>query len=428
MIATLEAFSEQLLKSRIVPESRALKFLQSEEAHAASDATAMARLAIRHGLVTRYQAEEILQERGRRLRVNEYILLDVLGYGGMGLVYVGRHVDHEQRVAIKLLGEQFKHDIGMRTRFQMEANAGMKLDHPALIRTLELGERSDLYGVTDFMVMELFEGVTLLEGISFANGPMKWDATCDVACQAAKGLAHLHEQGMVHRDVKPDNILIDSDGQAKILDFGLTLVNQKGNDEEFSLAMIFGHECLGTADYIAPEQSLDSMAVDGRADIYSLGCSLYVSLTAQRPFPRETRPATVAAHRTDPRPRVDSVNPNVPKELVDIIERMMAISPKDRPQTMGEVRELLKPFRRRRRWAFTFNQVIERRKELKRALVTKSRLNSIQAGRSTKLTSAQATDTPGTSKPETCKPDTIKPAVPQAERSPGSNPTPPKRS
>jgi len=409
MIATLEAFSEQLLKSRILPDAVVQKFIATPDAQAATDAVALARLAIRDKLVTRYQAEEILQERGRRLRVNDYVLLDVLGYGGMGLVFVGRHFTRNDRVAIKLLGEQFKHDVGMRTRFQMEAKAGMGLDHPGLVRTIELGVRTDLYGTTDFMVMELFEGVTLLEGISFSNGPMKWDATCDVACQAAKGLAHLHAQGMIHRDVKPDNILVDADGQAKLLDFGLTLVNRPGEDDEFSLAMIFGHECLGTADYIPPEQSLDSTNVDGRADIYSLGCSLYVSLTAQRPFPRDTRPAIVAAHRTDPRPRVDAVNPTVPRELVDHIERMMAIDPQDRPQTMEEVRELLQPFRRRRRWAFAFDQVIARRKELKRALVTKSRLNSLQAGRSTKLTSAQTqtTDPPSKSSPEIPIPENL---------------------
>lgn len=395
MVATIEAFSEQLLKSRIVSEKSAHTFLALPEVQGAADAVTVARLAIRVKLLTRYQAEEILRGRGRRLRINNYVLLDILGFGGMGLVYVARPENSEERVAIKVLGEQFKHDSGMRARFQMEAKAGMRLDHHRLIRTLELGEKVDLFGSADYMVMELFEGVTLLEGISFSNGPMKWDSTCDVVCQAAKGLSYLHEQGMVHRDVKPDNILVDADGQAKLLDFGLTLVNQAGSDDEFSLSMIFGHECLGTADYIAPEQSLNSMTVDGRADIYSLGCSLYVCLTAQRPFPRETRPAVVQAHRTDPRPRVDTVNPGVPKELCDIIEQMMAINPDERPQTMAQVRGLLRPYRRQRRWAFAFDHVITRRKELKRALVTKSRLNSIQANRSTKLNSSSVTDPPG---------------------------------
>jgi serine/threonine-protein kinase len=231
---------------------------------------------------------------------------------------------------------------------------------------------------------------------------MKWDATCDIICQAAKGLDYLHARRMVHRDVKPDNILVDSRGHARLLDFGLTLLNTQGSEEEFSLSMIFGHDCVGTADYIAPEQSLDSMSVDCRADVYSLGCSLYVCLTARRPFPRENRAATVQAHRTDPRPRVDAINPAVPLELADVIERMMAIDPDQRPASMAAVRELLKPFRRRRPWAFEFQKVLHRRKELRRALMTRSRLNTIQAGRSTKLNSVTVTD-PATkeSPPET---------------------------
>ncbi|SFH56306.1 serine/threonine protein kinase [Planctomicrobium piriforme] len=395
MIATIEAFAEQLLKSRVVSEPDAQTFLSQAIPTSGDDPSSLARQAIRAELLTRFQAEEILRGRGRRLRVNDYILLDVLGYGGMGLVYVGRHVNRTERVAVKVLGEQFKHDSGMRARFQLEGKAGMGLDHHRLVRTLELGERADLYGTTDYMVMELFEGVTLLEGISFSAGPMKWDSTCDVICQVAKGLAYLHDHGMVHRDVKPDNILVDANGHAKILDFGLTLLDKQGSAEEFSLAMIFGQDCLGTADYIAPEQSLNSMAVDGRADVYSLGCSLYVCLTAQRPFPRDTRQAVVGAHRTDPRPRVDAINPRVPKPLADIIEQMMAVDPAHRPQTMAQVRGLLRPFRRARKWAFAFDQVLTRRKELKRALVTKSRLNSIQAGRSTKLSSNTVTDPPG---------------------------------
>lgn len=397
MVATVESFADQLTKIRIVPVDQVRAFLSLPMIQQTEDVLTIAKLAIREKLLTRFQAEELLQGRGRQLRVSEYVLQDVLGYGGMGLVYLANKYDDPEHpaVAIKLLSEQFKHDSGMRARFHMEAKAGLRMNHPRLVRTLELGERPDLYGSTDFMVMELFEGVTLLEGISFSRGPMKWDATCDVVCQAVEGLQFLHDNEMVHRDVKPDNILVNAAGEAKILDFGLTLLNQTSCEDEFSLSMIFGQDCLGTADYIAPEQSLNSMKVDQRADIYSLGCSLYVSLTAQRPFPKESRGDTVAAHRTHPRPRVDAVNPSVPKELVDIIERMMSIDPAKRPQSMREVGALLEPFRRRRHWAFAFDQVILRRKELKRALITKSRLNSAQVERPTRLNSSAATDAPG---------------------------------
>ena len=392
MVATAKAFAEQLTKARIVPQATVKAFLNSAEAKAAATPVELATAAVKAGVVTRFQAEELLEGRGRHLLVGDYVLDEILGYGGMGLVYVGHQRGETTRYAIKLLGEQHKHEPGIRARFQLEAKAGMQLDHPRLVKTIELGEIEDLYGETDYCVMELFEGVTLLEGISFSAGPMKWDAACDVVAQAAEGLGYLHERKMVHRDVKPDNILIDVAGNAKLLDFGLTLADQKITGEEFSLAMIFGQDCLGTADFIPPEQSIDSLNVDGRADIYSLGCTLYVALAAQRPFARENRIATVKAHRTDPRPRVDAVNPNVPKELVDLIEKMMAIDSKDRPRDIPTVLAALAPYRKRRNWAFEFGQVLARRRELKRALLTRSRLSSLQAGRPTRITSRLETD------------------------------------
>jgi len=145
------------------------------------------------------------------------------------------------------------------------------------------------------------------------------------------------------------------------------------------------------------------MNVDGKADIYSLGCSLYVAVTAQRPFPRANRVATVRAHRTDPRPRADAVNKNLPDGLADIIERMMAIDPAQRPATAAEVLELLQPFRKRRNWAFEYGQVLLHRRDLKRALASKSQAgSSTQAARSTKLNAHLETDSTGKlSQPET---------------------------
>jgi serine/threonine-protein kinase len=414
MIVTTEAFADQLVKSRAAEPRLIQTFLDAPRAKRAATPTELAKLAVRSHLLTRYQAEEILNSRGRRLRVNDYVLQEVLGYGGMGLVYVAKRLERDQRFALKLLAERFKHDVGMRARFQLEGKAGILLEHPHLVRTHELGRREDLYGETDFMVMELFEGVTLLEGISFAKGPMKWDAACDVVCQAAKGLGYVHERGMVHRDVKPDNILVDVHGGAKLLDFGLALADQQVEAEEYSLAMIFGQDCLGTADYIPPEQSLDSLAVDARADIYSLGCTLYVALTARRPFPLEHRRDILEAHRAAPRPRVDAVNSQPPRALVDVIERMMAVNPADRPANMEEVRDLLKPYRRRRNWAFEFKHVLHRRRELKKAIMTKSRLNTLQAGRSTKLNAQSSTDPPGLSAELN--------ALPPKELGPGNTP------
>lgn len=395
MPATRNKFLQQLEKSRVLsPE----KFRAFEQAAAkVADATDMqlAAAAVRKELLTQLQAEEILNGRGRKLIVGDYLLSDILGYGGMGTVYIGAQRETGERVAIKLLGEQTKHDSGIRARFQLEARAGMKLDHPKLVKTLSLGTVEDLYGDTEYMAMELVQGVTLLEGINFSNGPLKWDAAADVVCQAADGLAYLHEKGMVHRDVKPDNILVEVDGNAKLLDFGLTLADQGAFEEEFSLAMIFGHDCLGTADYIPPEQSLDSLQVDARADIYSLGCTLYTALTARRPFPGKKRGDTVKAHRTLPRPRIIDHNPSVPAELSEIVVRMMAIDPEDRPQTMQAVKELLTPFRRRRNWAFQFSQVLIQRREMRKRYISESKARS-NTQRPTTVNSQEETATPGT--------------------------------
>lgn len=393
-----QPFLAQVFKTRVVPQKQLFAFEEKLREQSDLSDIQVAKLAVRHQLLTQFQAEEILNGRGRRLNVGNYTLVDVLGYGGMGTVYIAMHRESNDRVAIKLLGDQTKHDAGIRARFQLEARAGMKLDHPKLVRTLELGTLQELYGETEYMVMELVPGVTLLEGINFSNGPMKWDAASDVICQAADGLEYLHDKGMVHRDVKPDNILIDAYGNAKLLDFGLTLADESGFEEEFSLAMIFGHDCLGTADYIPPEQSADSLKVDPRADIYSLGCTMYTALTAKRPFPGRKRAETVKAHRTEPRPIVAQHNPKVPAPLSDAVLKMMAVEPDERPQSMGEVRDLLAPYRKRRNWSFEFSQVLVQRREMRKRYISESRARSNQTQRPTTVNSGGETENPGSPK------------------------------
>ncbi|WP_417848280.1 serine/threonine protein kinase [Thalassoglobus sp.] len=395
MPTTSSTFIRQLKRSRILTAQQFQAFTNTLHLTEEVSEVQLATSAVKQKLMTRFQAEEILNGRARTLSVGDYILFDILGYGGMGTVYIAKHRETKRLVAIKLLGEQTKHDAGIRARFQLEARAGMQFDHPKLVKTLELGTLQELYGESEYMVMELVQGVTLLEGINFSKGPLKWDAAADVICQAADGLAYLHELNMVHRDVKPDNILIEVNGNSKLLDFGLTLADQGAFEEEFSLAMIFGHDCLGTADYIPPEQSLDSLNVDNRADIYSLGCTLYTALTAKRPFPGLKRPETVKAHRSHPRPLVKDLNSQAPEALSKIARRMMAINPDERPQTMQEVIELLSPYRNQRNWAFEFNQVLSQRREMRKRYISESRTRSSQVKRATTVNSRDETETPG---------------------------------
>lgn len=391
MTVDTTSFQDALTRTRILDSATAARWVSDAED---GDVVRLARRMIAANLLTRHQAREILQGRWRKLIVDNYVLQDILGFGGMGTVFSAKHLESNELVAIKLLGDKFKHDPGMRARFRLEGRAGQRIDHPRLVRTFELGVVEDLYGETDFMVMELFRGVTLLEGINFSGGPIRWDAAADIISQTAEGLAYLHENKMVHRDVKPDNVLIDREGRAKVLDFGLTLANASAYEDEFSLAMIFGHDCLGTADFISPEQADDSLLADGRSDIYSLGCTLYVALTAQMPFAAPTRAETIRRHREQPPKRVDEINEKVPTKLADLVQRMMSKNPDERPQNAGEIQEALKPFCRRRNWMFDYMDVIERRVRLRHAAAGKQSSSS-QADRPTAVSAQGETEAMG---------------------------------
>ena len=175
--------------------------------------------------------------------------------------------------------------------------------------------------------------------------------------QAAEGLHHAHQAGLVHRDIKPANLLVMNDGQAKVLDFGLALLKDDA-ESEFSLAMIFGHDCLGTADYISPEQSLHSHDVDARADVYSLGCTLYFILTGQVPFPLNTVAEKLVAQRMKVPPPISTYVSDVPQGVIDLVAKMMAKKPEDRFQTAAEVAEALKPYAKQLPIPFDFQSIL----------------------------------------------------------------------
>ncbi len=216
-------------------------------------------------MLTPFQAERLLEGRYRGLVIDRYRIREVLGFGGMGCVFIAEDPESDRKVALKVLSAEHALDAGMLTRMKLEAVAGMRLHHPNIIQTY----RMDTTGAVHFLVMELVRGISLHELVAL-HGAVKWQMVCDIGMQAAEALVAAHQQGIVHRDIKPANFLIEQNGVTRILDFGLALMKD-GEDEEFSLSMLFGHDCLGTPDYIAPEQTLDSKNVDGRADIYSLG-------------------------------------------------------------------------------------------------------------------------------------------------------------
>jgi serine/threonine-protein kinase len=313
----------------------------------------------------------------------------------MGTVYRAVDMRSGAAVAVKVLSERFKHDAGMSARFRLEARLGMLACHENLVKTLALGKTDDVFGEVDYVVMELFEGIALHELVGL-KGPLDWPTACDVILQSAAALGSLHARGMVHRDVKPDNILIAADGRVKLVDFGLSFLGTDLCGEEFSLAMIFGHDCLGTADYMPPEQADDSMQADQRSDVYGLGGTLYTALTAARPYRADSRTGLIQAHRTQPRPAVREKAPSLPDAADRIVSKMMARRPEDRYPSMTAVIEALRPFAVRRPIEFDFEKLLRLRSRVaeKRALGISTRSTPLRSSSIPRPASSVAAHTP----------------------------------
>ena len=353
-------FVESLRRSELLPEERMAEILHRANPAVAPETFAQA--LVERSFLTPFQAEELLRGNHRRLKVAGFIIQEPLGWGGMGTVFRAVKSETGQVVALKVLSDRFRQEPAMRARFRLEAKAGQQFTHPNLIATYDSGTTEEVFGQIDYVSLELFEGINLQELVTIA-GKLPYGAACDMISQAARGLHEIHTLGMVHRDIKPDNILIDREGQVKVVDFGLTLANQVSFDEEFSLSMIFGQECLGTFDYMAPEQAVDSLHVNARADIYGLGCTLFAILAARRPYTEKTASTILEAHKTHPVPVLAQFVPGIPVGLSELVVRMMAKSAADRPATMLEVVHALAPFAKRKPIPFQFAEVVRGRRE-----------------------------------------------------------------
>lgn len=330
------AFWDHLSKSRLLsPEEIASVSREFQRRGVETDDDA-ARLLIERGLLTQYQADRLLEGRARGFFFDNYRILDLLGAGGMGWVYRAEDCHSKESVALKVLLDRLKEDRGMLARFQQEARAGLLLDHPHIVRTRATGSAGGLM----YMVMDYVEGPSLLE-LLLRRRRLSWALACDVGRQAALGLSHAHERGLVHRDVKPQNLLIDHRGHVKLLDFGLAMMREGEGGAEFSMAMIFGHECIGTPAFMAPEQARDSLTADARSDVYGLGCTLFSALTGDTVFPLRNPHEVVKAHQTQTPRSVRDLDPEIPQGVADIVTKMLAKNPDDRFQTAADVAEAL---------------------------------------------------------------------------------------
>src|SRR5437868_9731865 len=286
------------------------------------------------GLLTQFQAEQFLLGKWRRFTIGKYKVLEKLGAGGMGSVYLCEHKLMRRRVAVKVLPTAKAEDASSLERFYREARAVAAMDHPNIVRAYDIDQDDKLH----FLVMEHVDGASLQEIIK-RSGPMDVLRACHYVRQSALGLQHAHEAaGLVHRDIKPGNILVDRNGVVKVLDMGLA---RFFHDEDDLLTQKYDENVLGTADYLAPEQALDSHGVDIRADIYSLGATFYYCLTGKTPFSDGTVAQKLIWHQTrQPKP-LRSLRQDVPEGLVAVIAKMMAKEPNDRYQQPIEVAEAL---------------------------------------------------------------------------------------
>ncbi|HET6879292.1 MAG TPA: serine/threonine-protein kinase [Pirellulales bacterium] len=285
------------------------------------------------GLLTQWQCDKLLEGRHKGFFLGKYKLLDHLGTGGMSAVYLAEHIHMHRRVAIKVLPQQRVRDSSYLARFYREARAAASLDHPNIVRAYDVDNQGD----THYLVMEFVQGHDLQKLVK-NQGVLPFELAGDYFRQAADGLAHAHKMGLIHRDIKPANLLIDRQGLVKVLDLGLA---RFADDDQPSLTIAHDENVLGTADYLAPEQAINSHKVDTRVDIYSLGCTLYFALTGHPPFPEGTLPQRLMKHQTTEPTSIAKERRGAPPELIAICQKMMAKSADKRYQTATEVSEAL---------------------------------------------------------------------------------------
>ncbi len=262
-----DSFVNLVRASGLVPDGqldRALAELQKQSGGMpVNNAGQIAVHLVDKGLLTQWQSDRLREGRHKGFTLGKHVLLDHLGTGGMSSVYLAEHKLMQRRVAIKVLPKNRVDDSSYLQRFHREARAASQMDDPNVVRAYDV----DNDGNVHYLVMEYVDGSDL-QAMVKQNGPLDYAAAADYIRQAARGLSHAHKLGLIHRDVKPANLLVDRTDVVKVLDLGLARFS---DEDKASLTVAYDENVLGTADYLAPEQALDSHGVDARADIYSLG-------------------------------------------------------------------------------------------------------------------------------------------------------------
>ncbi|NQV27841.1 MAG: protein kinase [Rhodopirellula sp.] len=330
MTVSTQQFQQQLIESGLISESELLAALGlvPEDARP-KDGKQFATWLVKEKKLTAYQAEQLLVGNSRSLVLGNYVVLDELGRGGMGVVLKAEHRRMDRVVALKILSAAMTDTPEAVLRFQREVKAAARLEHPNIVVAYDADEADG----THFLVMQFVEG-TDLSSLVKQKGSLSVDRAVTVVLQVAQGLEYAHSRGVVHRDIKPANLLLGRDGTVRILDMGLARLESAGIDQD---QLTGSNQIMGTVDYMAPEQAKDTKNADARADIYALGITLWYLLTARPLYRGDSVVNKLLAHQSDPIPSLCEACPAASAELEAVFTRMVAKHPDNRYQNMSAV-------------------------------------------------------------------------------------------
>ncbi|MBS0267121.1 MAG: serine/threonine protein kinase [Planctomycetes bacterium] len=344
MAVTVETFLRNLANSGILSTEELAEIQrQVPRQKLQQDAQALAKELARQKKLTVFQANAIYLGKTQGLILGNYVLLDRLGAGGMGMVFRAQHRRMKRFVAVKVLPKAGKKDPEVFLRFQRELEAAAKLTHPNIVAAYDADEHNG----THFLAMELVEGIDLARYVK-EHGPMPGDKALNCILQAARGLEYAHSQGIVHRDIKPANLLIDKNSVVKILDMGLARFDEKNSrasDSGTNVAISQSGDFMGTVDYASPEQALDSRQAGPASDLYSLGATWYFLVCGEPMFVRDTPMARIMAHREAQAPSLRDKHPEIPPQIDAIYQKLVAKRPEDRFRNATELLEALAQWR-----------------------------------------------------------------------------------
>lgn len=298
----------------------------------------LAKELLRRSWLTVYQVNQLFNRHGQKLLLGPYRLLDLIGEGGVSQVFKAWHTGRDCVVALKVIRLEMLSNAEAVGRFRREMAAVAALAHPNIVQAFDINLDGDLH----YFAMEYVAGTDLSKHVQLV-GPLPARLACDYIHQAALGLQHVHEHGLVHRDIKPQNLLLTQGGVIKILDLGLARLRHRDGQPNSTDNLTMEGIVIGTPDYLAPEQAVDPRTVDIRADIYGLGCTFYYLLAGEPPFPGGSVMQKLFKHQKEKPKSGEVFRPEAQKLIGAVLDKMMAKKPADRYQTPAEVAAVLAP-------------------------------------------------------------------------------------